>query len=123
MDMMSGLNDRASIDWNINDDGVSSVHVVPEREGACPFSVAWSAHEIVVGLGEISRVELGPGEEDLPILRRIIDAIISGDVVRIVRSGGSSFRILLDGANVVVADGGGILSRFGRHTEIRCNPY
>ncbi|MEU0551372.1 hypothetical protein [Micromonospora sp. NPDC005979] len=105
--MIANINDSANIRWDIDRGGVSTLFVEPINAGPCPFSVAWSAHETVVGFALNSRIEFGPGDEDLPLIAKVIGACIDGRValVNSGRRGGAAIE-LDDGS--VVGDSGAV---------------
>ncbi|MEU7751249.1 hypothetical protein [Micromonospora sp. NPDC049171] len=100
-DMIADLNDSATIRWNIDRDGVSTLFVEPINAGPCPFSVAWSAHEVVVGFALGSRLEFGPGDEDLPLIEKVIAACIDGRVTVVDSGRRRGAAIELDDGSVV----------------------
>lgn len=120
--IIAELVERATVDWDIDEERVSVVNILPVRPGACKFSVAWSMHEIVVGFEGKARIELGPGDDDLPRLRQIVSAIVAGRVTRTGGKKGGSYRLALEDGSVILADGT-LLARLGPRREVPCEPY
>ena len=81
LEMLEGfrasVGDVAETSIVVDSESVSTMRCLPRAEGACPITVAWSAHEVVVGFGQRSSIEFGPGENDLSV-RRTLQAIVEG---------------------------------------------
>jgi len=86
-ELVAQLGGNAVVDWRIRADGVSSMFVTPTEEGQCPFNVGWSSHEIVIGFSGGRRIEVGPGEADLGLMRQLISGVIHGRVWEVHRGG------------------------------------
>jgi hypothetical protein len=118
---------KAELQWHTNADQVSWVNVLPRRPSACGFFVAWSSHEIVISIGEHARMELGPDEQGLALLGRIVASISAGRVSRIGRGKGERYRILLleekEGPEKEVNMYGGLTLKPGSREESTCQPY
>jgi hypothetical protein len=85
--------------WNIDNQGVSFLEVTPALEGQLSFSVAWSDHEVVIGLRDDARIELGPPSEDGELALGIARAILAGRVTESVHKGRRTMNIeLADGS-------------------------
>ncbi|MFB6398559.1 hypothetical protein [Polymorphospora lycopeni] len=98
---LASITGAADISWKIDKDGVSSVFVKPFNIESCPFSVAWSSHETVMGFETGARFELDAGEDDLATLYTLIESVILGRVreVRVGRTVAMSLE-LEDGRTV-----------------------
>lgn len=94
---MAGVAVTADPIWHLVEDGVSTLDVTFGPEGPDEFGVAWSSHEVVVSFGQDSRIELGPGHEDLALLRDIVASLIAG---RVRRRGRAAAVILPDGSTI-----------------------
>jgi hypothetical protein len=93
----AGVAGTADPTWHLVEDGVSTLDVTFGPEGPDGFGVAWSSHEVIVSFGQDSRIELGPGDEDVALLSDIVASLIGG---RVRRRGRAAAVILPDGSTI-----------------------
>ncbi|MBB5867001.1 hypothetical protein F4553_000380 [Allocatelliglobosispora scoriae] len=98
--LLAPLNGGATVSWSLNDLGVSFVEVRPTAPGPFPFSVGWSEHEVVVGLGPELRVELGPPGTDDEVAARLVRSLLAGAVTETEDDDRRVVAIALDGGTV-----------------------
>lgn len=118
--------DRASVAWDVHEhDGVSSMRATPYQSESCPFSIAWSSHEIVVDFGRGSRIELSPGNEDLDLLIQVVLSIIKGRVKEFEWKSRTAYEISLEAGRVLSNWGitDSLLRKLSKLKEIQWGPY